>query len=191
MHEAIQAWAQRGDREVLLPSGQRVKIRLRSAVELLREGTLPDALRRRAMEYETGGLDAKALSPDEKMSAYEFMRAFVARSISAVSIEDEAGEVRYHSVRLGPDELAELPEDDVSEVQAIVTLRKSPLQVTAESEVKLGRRSATDAELIAGEEAGGTVDGWVPFRDGSGGDPAGPAGRAVREVAGAGLPGDR
>lgn len=199
-HEAVQAWAKRADREVLLPSGQWAKVRLRSAVELLRNGEFPDVLRRRAMEYETGGIDSRALSPEEKMSAYDFMRAFVARSVVALGTEGPASasgerEIRWEAVRITAEDLAELPEDDAAELQAIVSLRKSTITVTAESRAKLHLEEALapqtgpgEEDRDAAEEAAGPIDAWVPFRDGPRGDPAGADGAAVREVARAGLP---
>jgi hypothetical protein len=186
MHEAMQRWVAKGDRAVTLASGMRVKLRVRSAVELLREGNLPNELRSRALQYETGGWDPKTLSAEERLQAYDFMRTFIARTIVALEGEDGS----WAEVHLGREDLVETPEDDVQQLQDIVTLRKSPIQVTAESEAKLGKISEAEARAVVEQEAGRTTNGWRDFRDGSGDRPAGGDGAAVREVAGAGLSGD-
>lgn len=186
MGEALKRWAAKGDIDLLLPSGTRIRVRPRSAVEMVREGGLPAELRARAMQYETGGWDPTSMSEEERMAAYDFMRSFVARSIVAIQIDGVSEEVSLEAA-----DLVELPEPDISLVQDVITLRKTPRQANAESEAALGLTTEQEAASVSREEAAGTLPGWNEFRDGTGGDPTGPDGGAVREVAGPGLPPDR
>lgn len=188
MHEAMERWARKGDRPVTLASGMRVRLRVRSAVELIRRGMMPQELRARATQYETGGWDPAKLSEEERLQTYDFMRTFIARSIVGIEADDGSGWTEVQA--LDATDIADLPEPDLQGIQDIVTLRKSPLQVTAESERALGIIDLVPPRDLEGEAAR-TTTGWSEFRNGAGAPAAGADGAAVREVAGAGLPSDR
>ena len=186
MSEALKAWAARGQIPLLLPSGTRVRLHPRSAVEVVREGRIPAELRARAMQYETGGWDPKSMSEEERMQSYDFMRSFIAQSIVGVEVDGIIEDVTLEAA-----DLVNLPEADITMIQDVITLRKTPRQAQTESEAALGITTEADAKKVADAEAAGTLPGWAPFRNGSGGDPAGSDGGEVREIAGAGLPQDR
>lgn len=201
--EALSAWASRGLRDVLLPSGTEVRIRLPEAATLIRTGTLPTELLSVAAAFITTGVRLEEAGPEERLRFNDLVRHLVADALRQVRREDGT----WEDVRLAPADLdaLELPPDDLRMLELVAQRRTSPEVATASSRVLIARRgveaaySASDLEgmdddepaalaTVTDGEAGDTVDGWAPFP----GEPAGPEpgtdGGAVRAVPGARLP---
>jgi hypothetical protein len=197
---ALSSWAARGLREVLLPSGTEVRIRLPEAATLIRTGSLPSDLLAVASRFATVGVQLEESSPEERLTFLELTRHLVADALRQV--KDDAG--AWVDVHLAPADLdaLELPPDDLRMLELVAQRRATPEVATASSRALIAQRAAeslyneADLErvkddpepdpvaLVAGEEAGDTVDGWAPFRGESEGPEPGEDGGAVRAVPG-------
>lgn len=204
---ALSSWAARGLRDVLLPSGTEVRIRLPEAATLIRTGSLPTELLGIASRFVTVGVKLEDATPEERLEVMELTRHLVADAVRQVKGEDGAW-ADVHLTQADLDVL-ELPADDLRMLELVAQRRASPEVATASSRALMAQRAAerlyseADLErtqdqpeadpvvLVADEEAGDTVDGWAPFRGEPSGAEPGTDGGAVRAVPGALVPEDR
>jgi len=197
---ALSSWAARGLRDVLLPSGTEVRIRLPEAATLIRTGSLPTELLGVASRFATVGVQLEEATPEERLAFLEMTRYLVADALRQVKGDDGA----WVDVHLTPADLdaLELPPDDLRMLELVAQRRATPEVATASSRALMAQRaaerlySAADIDalpddpeadpvaLVASEEAGDTVDGWAPFRGESEGAEPGEDGGAVRAVPG-------
>lgn len=181
----LRAWADDAH-DVTLPTGRRVKVRLPGPDVLVRHGQMPKELRGLVLRLFTGVIDARQMS-DAQLDNVLTMRLFMAAD-SVRAIYDEPNDA-WLEVALDAETLRKLglPGEDLTALELMAIRARTPQQITADSRARLGLANVGDALRRIDEEAGATVDGWRPFRDGPGGGPPGADGGEVREVAGAGL----
>lgn len=183
--EALSAWAARGLREVLLPSGTEVRIRIPEADLLIRKGLLPDDLLAVASRFVTTGVDLDRSTDEDRLRFNELVRHLVANMVRG--IRDEAGGWVDITVTADQMDELELPPDDIRLLELIARRQATPEIGSAASRAMQAGRSM--AEALGLEEAEGTVDSFAGFRGEPAGVESGADGGAVRAVAGHDVPG--
>lgn len=180
--DALSRWAAKGDREVTLPTGTRVKVRVPPVEQLIRDKGMPTELRGMVLQFATTGFDTEKLDAEGLEHLLTLQALLASRTIRALWNDETE---QWDEVRLTPDQLDELglPSEDLTAIEHIALRRATPNQITVHAKRDLGLVAPEEAEVVQQEEAGGTVDAFGPFRDQSGGAGAGAAGAAVGAAA--------
>lgn len=186
--ELLRSWAD-ASHDVTLPTGRRVKIRLPGPDVLVRHNAMPKELRGLVLRLFTGVVDARQMA-DSQLENVLTMRLLLAAD-SVRAIYDAAADA-WVDVNLDGETLRKmgLPGEDLTALELMAIRARTPQQITADSQARLGLAALNGAMNRIDEEVGATVEGWRPFPDGRRGGAPGADGGPVREVAGAGLPGN-
>jgi hypothetical protein len=138
-------------------------------------GRLPADLRRVALRFSTQGVGGEGATDEELSELIEFTAHLVCMTLVEVWDEDKS---KWDAISLTVDELRglQLPEEDLTALQAIATRVRAPKQIDAASRAAHGLIELAQAQKVQREEAAGTVDAYVPFRGKPGGAGDGPDG---------------
>lgn len=166
-----------GYREVLLPSGIRVRGVMPQLMDLVRRRMIPTDLMAKLISAEQAVRENRELTPEEFDARVSDQYIEAAAFIRQIQAEDGT----WENVTITPVEIRDGGMDprDREALLAIATNTSTPEIVTAESEVALGIRPAAEAEAIKEREAGGTVEAWSEFRDDGRGEAPGGDGEGV------------
>ena len=168
---------QAGYREVVLPSGFRVRGVMPADRDLVRLRLVPGDLQAAVLAGDAKAESGSPLSDEERAARVEIQRIAAAAFIRAVwDAESEA----WVPCRLTADDLNSGGMDpaDVDALEDIVLYRRTPAEVTLQALRSKGEETA-EALAAAEREAGDTVDAWSEFRDDGRGDGAGTGSESV------------
>jgi hypothetical protein len=113
---AVEQWKARSAREVELPSGTKVTIRLTTIRDEILAGSFSTPVLALARKMEAGTLNAEEDLTDDTLREFsEFIHTMVARAVVAVDGEP---------IELAAEDIAGLPGDDVDEIWAYVQRQK-------------------------------------------------------------------
>jgi hypothetical protein len=186
----IAKWREKAIRWVLLPSRTWAQIRLPSAMSMVRNGQLPDALMAIALRFATEGIEIAKLTAEELRDFEDFrvrmMLGAVVGLDAAGADEDpdhpgEPKDPQPVAITLDVDDFYALPAADQAAIQQLVERSRTVEQVTA---VTRRLRDLAEGKLVGpldtppAEEA--TVESLASFRPGPASDDARPDGGAVQ-----------
>lgn len=162
-----------GYREVLLPSGVRIRGVMPEARELVRRGLIRADLAAAVLVAERKSDAGEPLSREDQVATIEAQRVEAA-SFVRQGWNDQTG--AWEPLLLTAEDLNDGGMDprDVDALEDIVLYRRTPEQITASTLEAQGAITEAERELAEREGAGDTVDGWAGFRDERGGADAGP-----------------
>lgn len=164
--DALQQWRAAALREVELPTGTRVQVRVPDAQALVRGNVIPGELREIALKFATSGIELEKLTEEQILGFIAFTHQLVARGLRGLWTGDGWQPLDLTAEAL---DALELPEEDLEALTHIVLRRTTVNQVTAASRADRGLISDDVAQQVAADEAGDTVPGWASFRGQSGG----------------------
>lgn len=186
---ALRRWQAKSTRAVWLPSGTWLQIKLPSALQMAAAGGLPDELRTVAIRFATVGIDLTALDQEGFDRFESFRRRLVASAILMIDTADAQPDpehplrpagATWERLELAPDQLYELPADDLTALNELVDRRKTVEQITGRTIILRGLADKLALPAAAKEGAG---SGLAGFRgDGRGAGP-GESGGEVRDQA--------
>jgi hypothetical protein len=190
--QALDQWMNRGLRQVTLPTGTRLQIRIPSADFLLRSGTMPQELRAMAVKFASTGISLEELDDAAIEQFLHMKNVLVAWSVRAIYTGDAEltdpvpnDDPGWQPITLtvGQIENAELDADDLGALASIAMRQQTPNQITAAVWRDLGLVSGeTLDDAIARserEEDGPTVGEFRGVREHDGSADAGADGEDV------------
>lgn len=171
----IDAWAEGGLAEVILPSGLKIKGKIPLIQDMivnhLADATLIQAvmpLGDKPIEQYDEGERALWITWQRVQAA-----AYVRYAWNPATQEWEPAVVTPEMLMNG------VPPADVDALEDIVLRRRTPAMVSALSRLNAGEITPEELKRIVTEEASGTVSAWSSFRQGQRGDAPGPDGGGV------------
>jgi len=181
---ALNAWAERGLRLVVLPTGTQVKVRLPPMDSLIRRGIIPPELRAMALKFATAGVDLEKLTDDELEQFLQFKNRLVAECVKYVANEPAGtppDQVTWEAVTLRAEDLEEfqLDDSDLTAINAVAMRQATPEAVSADALATLGLTQEAQAARDA-VTPGQAVPDYAAFR----GEPGGPGDRVPGEDVG-------
>lgn len=180
MSGALDAWKRRSIEEATLRSGMQARVRKPRTDELVRDTAVPADLRTAVLKVYNGATKLEELEPEQFRAFLEQQDRLVSRMVLALRDGDDG---EWEEVALGPEDLADLPPDDVEDLRDIGNRRRTVAEVTAHSLMQRELLSRAQALHVREEEQAGTVGAWAEFRGGRRGADPGPAGQGVAPAA--------
>jgi hypothetical protein len=169
-------WAAAALETILLPSGFKVRGAMPAPTEIIRLKLVPWQLRQAVSSM--GGRKMGDLDEQEHAQLVEARRYQAAAYVREMA---PPGSDEFEPVQVSVDELGQMPPGDIEALDDFIMGSATAEMITARSMVALGMLDKESAERIEQEEAADTVDGWVEFREGSGGADAGQTGAEMGE----------
>lgn len=173
--DAIDRWMNAGLRQVTLPTGTRMKLRIPAAEQLIRHNVMPQDLRELAVKFASTGLVIEELTPDDLEQFLKMKQVLVAWSIREIYAGDAPitekvadDDPAWQPIEISADEIdaAEIDADDLGALTSIVLRQRTPNEVTAVVWADIGKleRGSLDEQLrsLEAEDEGETVG---RFRD--------------------------
>jgi hypothetical protein len=158
---ALDLWAGSALRDVMLPSGTWVRIRLTPVEQLVKRNLIPDDLTGVAMRVATEGVNTKGLSAEEMREFLRYVDEVVCQMVREVKVGEE-----WTPVTLTPAIMEEFdfPGDDLEQLGLIAIRRSSPEIVTMNSKLAHGMITAAQVAEARKEAEAGTTGDLLPFR---------------------------
>ena len=164
LNPALEAWSQASLREVLLPSGTWVRIRLTPIEQLVKRDLLPDDLTGIALRMATEGVNTRGMDAEGFGSFLRLVDEIVCQMIRAVKVGEE-----WTPVTLKPGDLAEFdfPGDDIEQLGLIAIRKTSAEKVTLDSKIARGLVEVSDIAQARKEArmSDDSTEGLAGFRE--------------------------
>ncbi len=116
MTTALEKWQARSVREVELPSGTKIKLRLTNVQDEILAGSFSAPILALAKKVAVGNLDEEDVDEETLRNTQEFMRTMISKSV--VELDGEP-------ISLSLDDVKDLPADDVDEIWAYIRRLKA------------------------------------------------------------------